>query len=404
MGLPSERFRVGDPRPAGFQVELNDAQVSATVAALGEIAEEANMPDRGGPQLRICLTSVGWTPGLPFNLYAFAIHDVDRDGHVTTDAAVDEVRYAILANQPVDLQREIAITSLFQLIGRQTLVANAVSDRRVFTALPDRAADADQERRAAAGQELRGNWRTAIASLHAEAEAGGVSIRARYEPDPLPRRDDIVRRLPALRRAYDELELARDAIDRAAAMLSQQPWRIVGGEERARRAAQERLETMQFTRYLSQAARDGYVCGNGYVRFGGEAGEARVRTLRPEQVEIRGGRYIERSPAGDRDVTEGTVPVTGFGQLHSPYGVSALELALHALRVLDLQREMGERHAALRRRGLLIDQLRTLDDDEAIVERMFSDALEALRPMYQFFLSLPAPPPDLYFPGQERLS
>ena len=144
--------------------------------------------------------------GLPFNLYAFVIHDTDTDGHVTTDAAVDEVRYAITANQPVDLQRDIAITALFELIGRQALVADATRDRSIFTALPDRAADADQERRAAAGQELRGSWRTAIASLHAEATAAGISIDVRYEPDPLPQRDDVMRRLPALRRAYNELD------------------------------------------------------------------------------------------------------------------------------------------------------------------------------------------------------
>ena len=139
--------------------------------------------------------------------------------------------------------------------------------------------------------------------------------------------------------------------------------------------------------------------------IGGEAGEARVRTLRPEQVEIRGERYIEHSADGERDVTEGIVPVMGIRQLHSPYGMSALELALDALRILDLRREMRERAAPLRRRGLLVEQLRALEDDDALVSRMLGDGiLRDSRTTYQFFLSLPAPQPDLYFPGQERIA
>jgi hypothetical protein len=77
---------------------------------------------------------------------------------------------------------------------------------------------------------------------------------------------------------------------------------------------------------------------------------------------------------------------------------------LNALRMSDLRNELRERAEPLRRRGLLIEQLRELENQDAQVGRMLNDALDALRPMYAFFLQLPAPPPDLYFPGQERIS
>src|SRR4051794_4309835 len=102
IALPSERYGRGAPRPIGFTSVPTADRVARTVGVLDEVAAAATMT--GEPTLSVCLTSVVVPAGLPFNLYAFALQDVDDDGRVTTDAARHEVLYAIVANQPVDLQ------------------------------------------------------------------------------------------------------------------------------------------------------------------------------------------------------------------------------------------------------------------------------------------------------------
>jgi len=193
MRLPSERFRSGDPRPIGFESELSPSLVSRTIAALEEIAAEVTMP-AGLPALSVCLTSVALAPGLPFNLYGFALYEVDDEGHIVTAAPDQEIRYAIIANQPVGLQREAAISFFFQLLGRQMLVGRAIGDPDIFADLPAQTVAVDEERSTAASSEPRGNWREAIRSLQAQATDAGVSLQVRYQPDPFPVRGDVVRR------------------------------------------------------------------------------------------------------------------------------------------------------------------------------------------------------------------
>jgi hypothetical protein len=401
MALPSERYGRGDPRPIGFTSEPSPSRVSRTIGVLEEVAAAATMP--GEPTLSVCLTSVVLPAGLPFNLQAFALQEVDDDGRVTTDAARDEVLYAIVANQAVDLQREIAITSLFQLLGRQALVSAAMADSASLADLPARASTVDEERTERAGSQLRGDWRAAIQSLHAEAGAAGVVLGVRYAPDPFPDAEAVRRRYPALRRAYDELNVARDAIDRAVGVLATAPWKIVGGDEHQRRIVQEQVEAMQLSHFVAQGTRDGYALGDGYVLFGGEA--ERIRALRPERVLLRDDRMFEQTPGGDKDVTEGMVHIQGMTQLRSPYGVSLLELALNALRAHDHAVMLTEEAGRLRRRGLTINELHELQAQEDAAASVRADATGRLETLFAFFREqLPTPRTRLYFPGQERLS
>lgn len=407
MSLPSERFRRGDPRPIGFEQELSPSQVARTIGVMEEIADAITMPATADePRLAVCLTSAVLMPGLPFHLYGFSLQDVDDDGRVVTDPAQGEVRYAIVANQAADLQREAVIAFFFQLLGRQALISPAADDPELFVDLPARAAATDDERSKAAGSQLRGNWREAVMSLQAEAASAGVTFQARYQPDPFPTRHDVARRCSALRRVYNELELARTAVDRAVGVLAAAPWSIVGGEdERVRRFVQERIEAIELSRFIGQAVRDGYVCGNGYLSVAGAPAEATLRTLRPESVEIRDGRYVEHTAGGARDVTEGLVPHRAIRQLRSSYGISLLELGLDALRTWDLIQEMEQRASRLRLGGLTVPQLRELEDHEKLAARMHSDSVQRLRVLFEFFLEhLPEPPPRLYFAGQEQIS
>ncbi len=356
------------------------------------------------PTLSVCLTSVALVPGLPFNLYGFALYEVDDERDIVTAAADQEIRYAIIANQPVDLQREAAISFFFQLLGRQMLVGRAIGDPDIFADLPAQTVAIDEERAKDASSELRGNWREAIRSLQAQATDAGVSLQVRYQPDPFPDRGDVVRRYGALRRAYNELQPARQAVDRAVGALAGMPWRIEGGrDEHMRRVVQEQVESLQLSRFISQAARDGYVCGDGYLSASGRG--ASLRALRPETVEIRDGWFFEHTRKGEQDVSEGLIHHQGITQLRSPYGISVLELALHALQTHDTVADIAERSAHLRRRGLLVTQIRELQNQEELASRAHQDALTRLRTVFDFFLEhLPPPAAALYFPGQERIT
>lgn len=408
MSLPSERFRRGDPRPVGFEQELSPSHVERTMSVMEEIAGAISMPaDAGGLCLEVCLTSAVLAPGLPFHLYGFSLENLDDDDRVVTDITSSEVRYAIVANQAVDLQREAVIGFFFQLLGRHALVGRAMDDPVILRDLPARAAATDDERSKTAGSQLRGNWRAAVTSLQAEAASADVSFRVRYQADPFPTRDDVARRCSALRRVYNELELARSAVDRAVGMLGAVEWSIVGGgqDERVRRFLQGRLEAVELSRFISQTARDAYVCGNGYCSMGGARGEATLRTLRPESVEIRSDRYIEHTVHGERDVTLGLVHQRGMSQLRSPYGVSLLELALGALRTWDHIQMQEEAASRLRRSGLTVPQLRELEHQADLATRMHAASLQRLSVVFDFFLeNLREPPPRLYFAGQEQIA
>lgn len=403
MSLPSERFRGGDTRPIGFEAEPSASLIRRTIGVLEEVAEAITMPG-GGRALNVCFTSVALMPGLPFQLYGFPLQEVDDAGRVVTDVAEHEIRYAFVANQPVDLQRESAISGLFQLLGRHDVVTKALTDQMPFSELPNRATVMDGESLKTASSELRGNWRDAVKSLQAAAAASGVALRVRYQTDPFPRHQDVVRRYGALRRAYNEIAPAREAVDRASGMLGAAPWQIVGGgDEKMRLQVQERLESLQISRFIAQAFRDGYVCGDGYVNVSGR--DVPVRALRPETIEVRDGRFIEHSPMGERDITEGTIHCQGMRQLSSPYGVSLLELALPALRAHDHVQWQEQDASRFRRSGLTVSQIRQLEDQARLFAEIRDDTVERLAPVLGFFRErLPDPPRDLYFPGQERIS
>jgi hypothetical protein len=116
--------------------------------------------------LRVCLCHVRLAPRLPFNLFGFHINGISDDGEFVDDLAEDaEILYALVVNQPVELQREVAVAFLNDLVGRQGPLADIVAERRSLRDLPDMTAAADAASAEASTDTLRFSLAHAIDAL-----------------------------------------------------------------------------------------------------------------------------------------------------------------------------------------------------------------------------------------------
>ncbi|HEY2768799.1 MAG TPA: hypothetical protein VGI76_11110 [Solirubrobacteraceae bacterium] len=204
LRLPSERQRPGDPRVVGFQPEPSQEHVEQSAAAAIELGNLVTMaqPVSARP-LRVRFCHVRLPPRLPFNLYGFNIVNISDNGELIDSLGADEeILYALIVNQPVELQREASIVFLNDLIGRQGPIADVVADRRSLGDLPDLAAAADASSGEISMDTLRFSLEHAADVLKTRAAAAGYRLEIEYRLDPLPRREEVARRVSQLRHLY----------------------------------------------------------------------------------------------------------------------------------------------------------------------------------------------------------
>jgi hypothetical protein len=79
--------------------------------------------------------------------------------------------------------------------------------------------DAVHQARTEFRDRIYGGWREAAASIAKRAVADEIPLGVRYEIDVLPTREDVVRRTPHLRAAYNEIDIAQQAIDKQVSMI-----------------------------------------------------------------------------------------------------------------------------------------------------------------------------------------
>lgn len=404
--LPSEREREGDPRPAGFQDTPSAEHVSASTAALKEVASAVTM--RGptdGVVLRVTLCHVRHIIRYPFALYAFAPQTIGEDGRFEDAVASGRVLYAIVLNLPVSLQRESALAFLYDLVLRQQPIDDVRSGRRLLKDIPKLATSAEATSGEASSDILRFGWQEAARHLQRRAVDAGFRLEVDFRRDPFPERDDIVRRMPALRRLYDTNQTARDFVDRSASAYARTTSFMRGGPEAARQALQQTTELAGLRQFATQALRDADVCGNGYLTIGTFAGHPELRCARPDAVAIGpDGALVEHRTNGPVVLPPQTLHHRGLEQLDSPYGVSSLEPLLFALQQADI---------AAQARGLAEAALAASDVPAAMRERArqmlaVSDALEERMARHVAELTdlaerfLPPVVRTLYLRGQER--
>jgi hypothetical protein len=348
-------------------------------------------------------------PTLPFVLYAFHLMQVDDSGKIVdeTDSGGD-ITYALVANHAVEVQRESALLFLYQLVSRQEAIGRmrSAGDPEIHR-IDTVTMEADQRAKQEFQDRISTGWQNAARSIALRALACGQTLAVRYEVDPLPTRLDVVRRMPALRGAYNDIALAREAVDKKVSLVGGHDPRISGGSltQGEMNQVQRHIASLGIRQWVSQTLRDADVCGNGYLVSGG-ASLPTLYNLRPEDVEIIGpGDFrVLRSGASER-VMGNVSHLVGIAQFESSYGISMLEPVLAEYRTREIfltvtqfaEKVIAERpsesgEATWARRALELAS-RSLAASDERVGRLLWYPREWLRDARE----------GLYFPGQERM-
>jgi hypothetical protein len=330
-----------------------------------------------------------------FNLYPVAESEVGDP----FEAGLP-VRFVVVVNQPVAVQIESVITALSMLVARQAKMASVQSGE-----VPDIdriAAETDEVAHNQVVDVLRHGWRAAAETVARQAVASGFALRVSYEQAAVAAREDVARRMQVLRRAYNELPIARDAVDRFVSAIAPRGQIVAGPEvpEAVRAFAQQELALGSIRQYLAEVLRDALVTGNGYLAFGRTAPVV-AYALRPDTAVDLGD---DMAAPGANSSPVRALHLRGLEQPGSRYGLGVLELALSRLQ----QSDVFSASASFARQVLATPSraenhgwaTRTL----ALCQRVNADGDRGLRQVLAPILTLlPEPVPDLYFEGRERL-
>lgn len=407
--LPSIRFEADSPKPVGFVDEVDEAHLRAIGDALRAVAG-AVAGATGGHEavLRVRFCSVPYMPTLPFVLYSFHVPRVGEDGGFSDEVAEgQETSYALVANHAVEVQRESALLFLYEFVFRQNAIRQALGRGEAEGQIDATVALADSQARREFRDRVHGGWRLAAESIAQRAAAAGLALQVRYEVDVLPTRDDVVRRMPQLRSAYNKIDLAREAIDKQVSMIGGSDPRITapGLVQAEEDALQRQMASLGMRQWNSQTVRDAEVCGNGYL-VTVSAPEPSLYALRPEDVEILAPDRFAVWRAGVKEPVIGrVVHCRGIEQFESPYGISLLEPILDEYRTRCVFEKATET-------ALKILRARPADSDEGLwarqtldlAERSLAESDKRVNLLLQYPRDwLKDAREGLYFPGQERM-
>jgi hypothetical protein len=143
VALPSERYRISG-LPEGL-IPFPDAdhigRAGEVMAELASFLQSLSRP--GGQDLAVRFCHALMPIGLPPNLFGFQVWSVDQGGNLIEPlGGDDELSFAVIINQPVELQLESAISFLYELAERQQAVAAVGSGEEDRSARPPPAARA----------------------------------------------------------------------------------------------------------------------------------------------------------------------------------------------------------------------------------------------------------------------
>ncbi len=402
LSLPSELQRQPDDDWLVL-AQPSPEHRTRSAESMTALASAASTPSPSVEPVDVVISHVDHQGFLSPHLYLFHLHALDDEGlAVDSLGELRRLHIAAVLNQPVARQVESMLSMLSQVAQRHLRHADLMEHQTEHGKIDIELAKVDEEASNAVVDVLRHGWRAAAAMVARNAAEIGMPLRVTYEPDPFPALDHTARRTPALRRAYNELELVRDAIDRVVALAAGGGMIVADSNtpERLRGFAQQHFELSSASQYFAQALRDGFALGNGYVTFT-DAEPIGAYNLRPELTVLgpeEGGAYLDGGAT--------RVPVAhfkGVEQATSPYGVSLLEVILPILFQVDAFTEA----AAFARQILAEDQeegrlwaQRTVPQADRVLAAAADRIGEILAPLLQL------PPPSssgLYFAGSELL-
>ena len=206
---------------------------------------------------------------------------------------------------------------------------------------------------------------------------------------------------------YNKSPLARDAVDRVAAALSQ-GLTVVGDNvpEAAMNIAREMLDVGQVRTFLAHLARDAFVCGNGYLDM--RTPTTGLRLLRPEDVEHLQSRELKITDrASGKTNTVSTTAILHMHALRQPgseVGLSGLEPLL----TMQVQEDVVDSVLADGAPVAILQGSPEARSWITEVEAHASHTRDANQRRARDLIgvgpaNLPDAPADLYFPGQKLM-
>lgn len=407
LPLRAEGEGPGPGGPAGFVAEPSAEHERRSTEAIVRVVDSLRPSDRGTP-LQVSICHFRWDAMIARNLFGFVVYDFDTDGNWIDPFALDgELRYAIALNQSVELQQEVTLVFLMQTAFRQMRRAQMEKAGSDLTGIDVEMAQEDERAKRAISDRLRYGWEAAAETVSRRIAEAGFRLDVTYSADLFPDREGLVRRMPFLRRLYNDLPDVRLVINKMVSMIGRDDPRVAavpGGSTEVRDWVQQHHRLWRVRQYMNHALRDAEVLGNGYLAYSVREPFGAF-ALRPEEVVLDGGGRpmdTQEPPLFDPDAV---VHWPGSRQLTSRYGVSVLEPIVPALRTLDVFREA--RKAA----EVILNSQRGDAKAEAWARRTvkLADQTEAaeLKKIQQIFWyplnHLPRPSEALYFEGHERL-
>jgi len=404
MRLPSEQYLPGSPKPLGFIDDPSDSDIQRSSSFIRDLVTFGRtLSQPTGSELRIRFCHIRYTPGLPFNLFGFHVWSVDDSGGLLDPFEGKDLQYALVINQPAELQAEIALAFLMQLGYRQRFLNRGVNLQETdFTQATEHL---DHEALVDLTEKLRRGRREALRAAIGVLNEAGLRVSLEYQPDVHPKKVDLDRRLFWLRRVYNEIEAVRGAIDRTVSLLGGREgvMRASGGIESVREFLQQRFALLDLRHYMNHAMRDGEVCGNGYL-FMPDTEPFAPYCVPPESVEIDSSGTFQIETDDRVICTRQVTHIKGIEQIDSAYGISILEPFVFAVNQADVLGSVrSESLKWLSTPGLPLEARQHLEANLETVDDILRGAASRIDEMLWFFQSdrVPAPLEGLYLPGYE---
>jgi hypothetical protein len=404
LPLPSEiATSRGDD---GIVADPSPARVAQSQQALSEVARavnEASSRSQNLKPLNVVLGHLDHQGFLATNLQTFHLSPVNDDGTVDDPFTAEKpITFASIVNQPVAIQVESIITSMSKLVARQAQLKRVKSDNADVSEIDIAMAETDEIAHNQIVDVLRHGWRAAAEMLARQAGNAGFVLDVSYDHVLVGSREAVVQRMPALRRAYNSLPIARDAVDRFVSSIAPRGLIVAPPEvpEAVRAFAQQEMHLGFYRQYLAHALRDALVTGNGYLAFT-SIPPFSVFNLRPDDA-VDAGRGMVLPKTGEPAVN--ALHLRGLDQPNSIHGLGILELALPNLQSADVFRESSLFAHKVLETPSLYDRHDWAHRTLRLAERVEADSDKRLREAFAPMLTLlPEPVPNLYFEGRERL-
>jgi hypothetical protein len=334
--LPAEAAATARP-DLGFILSPDNAHLNSSGAALRMLAAEVNaatmaLGDEGERRhLTVRLSHADHHGLLAPLLYGFHLTGVEGN-EPTDDVGRGVVRYVLLLNQPVGVQVQTALLFLAQLVARQQHVERVLRHEEPATSLDQMVVELDEMAQSDIRDELRFGWQAAARAVARQAGDAGIRLLVEYAPAAVSTWEEWAVRLPALRRVYNQVPAARDAVDRVVAAVAAGELVAVGHDvvPTVVERFTQRTANMQVHRYTAHALRDALVTGAGCLALT-QMEPVGVYAIRPDELDLLpDGRARRRSSVLMDE--ESPVLFTAITQPGSLYGLGMLEVLLPSLR------------------------------------------------------------------------